>query len=344
MFFLPLPRIVLENGTLHSILVGGYVTIARSSFLVRRACKRHGGGEILVRLTTHVNILRHLPPTGEEALQHSYTAYFRAIRFLLMYIVACGLIFKLVELCETWQNSHNFGVPFHVVRQFQQRSVNDSDVVNMKVAGQLSYRFRPPPMMAASQSIPLVVFLHGSGECGDDNIQQLRTVPVALCDPLIVDDFPCAILVPQCPQDSSWMSGIAGGFTILDLLDYMCDEVLEDGRIDSHRVYLIGYSMGSFGAWSWAAHSPSRFAAIVPIAGGGDPSTGSAFKDLPVWAVHGADDKVVSVEQTQGIIRAIREAGGMPKYSEVAGLGHNSWRELFGNDSAILRWLFNQKQ
>jgi len=259
-------------------------------------------------------------------------------------VVACALIFKVVELCESWHNAHHFGVPFRVAQEFQQRNVDLSDVIGKKQEGHLSYRLRPPPMMAASQSIALVVFLHGAGERGDDNFQQLRTVPAELCDPSIVHEFPCAILVPQCPKNFSWESGIVGGFTILNVLDRMCDEVLKDARIDSHRVYLVGYSMGGYGAWSWAANSPSRFAAIVPIAGGGDPRTGSVFIDLPVWAVHGAEDQIVSVEQTRAIISAIREAGGVPKYSEIAGLGHNSWRELFGDDSAILRWLFSHKR
>lgn len=270
--------------------------------------------------------------------------YFRALRFLVLYVVACALIFKLVELCESWHNAYIFGVPFRVAQKFQQRNVDLSDVIGKKQVGQLAYRFRPPPMTAARHSTPLVVFLHGSGERGDDNSQQLKTIPTALCDPLIVDQFPCAILVPQCPMKFSWMSRLSGNVTILDLLDYMCDEVLQDSRIDTHRVYLIGYSMGGFGVWSWAANSPSRFAGIVPIAGGGDPSIGSAFVDLPVWAVHGADDKVVSAGRTRGIINGIREAGGTPKYSEVAGMGHDSWRELFGDDSAILRWLFSQKR
>lgn len=270
--------------------------------------------------------------------------YFRPLRYLVLYLVACALIFKVVELCESWHNAQSFGVPFRVAQKFQQRSVDVSDVFGQKQEGQLSYRFRPPPMIAAHRSIPLAVFLHGSGERGDDNFQQLRIVPTELCAPSIAEDFPCAILVPQCPKGLSWTSRLSENVTILDLLDYMCDEVLQDARIDPLRVYLIGYSMGGFGAWSWAAHSPSRFAAIVPIAGGGDPSTGSAFIDLPVWALHGADDKVVSVEQTRAMISAIREAGGVPKYSEITGLGHNSWRELFSDDSAILRWLFSLKR
>lgn len=218
-----------------------------------------------------------------------------------------------------------------------------SDVVGKKQEGQLSYRFRPPPMMAADQSIPLVVFLHGSGERGDDNFQQLRIVPIELCAPLIV----------QLPLRNTCTTVPKEFFLELETLRRCCDFRLAgiyvrpgpaDQILDPHRVYLIGYSMGGFGAWSWATHSPNRFAAVISIAGGGDPNTGSTFVDLPVWAVHGADDDVVSVEQTRAIIGAVREAGGTPRYSEVAGMGHDSWRELFDDDSAILRWLFSQKR
>lgn len=118
---------------------------------------------------------------------------------------------------------------------------------------------------------------------------------------------------------------------------------MEDERIDPHRVYLVGYSMGGHAAWALAARAPERFAAVVPIAGGGDPKFAEQLVDVPLWAVHGADDEVVPVMQSREMSAAVKEVGGNPRLSEPLGVGHAAWRVVFRQDSDVLDWMFRQR-
>ena len=130
---------------------------------------------------------------------------------------------------------------------------------------------------------------------------------------------------------------------MVDVLLRMIDDVLEDHRVDPDRVYLCGNSMGGFGAWQLAAQSPERFAAVVPMAGGANEELAEALTNVPIWAVHSTDDNVVPVEGTRKIIQAIRAAGGDPQYLELTDAGHGSWREVFREDSPVLKWMFQQR-
>src|SRR5690606_5595320 len=162
----------------------------------------------------------------------------------------------------------------------------------------LWYRYRPPGYWTGRHGVPLLVYLHGSGERGFDNVRQLRSAPSVMCELPMSDAFPCAVLAPQCPEEFNWSSRIDSETDILDALMMMVDKVLRDPRIDPHRVYLAGSSMGGYGTWALAARAPDRFAAVVPIAGGGNTESASRFIDVPLWAVHGADDEVVPVAQS----------------------------------------------
>lgn len=113
--------------------------------------------------------------------------------------------------------------------------------------------------------------------------------------------------------------------------------------VDPDRVSLTGISMGGFGAWDLAARIPERFAALVPICGGGDEATAVKRAGLPIWCFHGADDTVVVPERSRRMIAAVRAAGGRPRFSELAGVGHDSWTPAY-RDPAVLDWLFGQRR
>ena len=130
-----------------------------------------------------------------------------------------------------------------------------------------------------------------------------------------------------------------------ELLIQIVDDVLNENRsADPDRVYLIGFSMGGQGAWHLAAKSPGWFAAVVPISGGGDPSTAASLVDLPIWAVHGSNDEVVPIDSTRRMITAIQTAGGNPRFLELAGRGHAAWKPAFQDSDLLLRWLFQQSK
>jgi predicted peptidase len=119
-------------------------------------------------------------------------------------------------------------------------------------------------------------------------------------------------------------------------------EVQKSYKVDPKRIYLTGLSMGGFGTWSLATKYPDRWAAIVPICGRGDPKQAEKIKDLPCWCFHGDADPVVKVEGSRAMIKALKAAGGKPKYDEYPGVGHNSWDRAYGNEE-LYKWFLAQK-
>ena len=181
---------------------------------------------------------------------------------------------------------------------------------------------------------PLILFLHGAGERGDD----LDLVKVHGPPKLVEDDpdFPFIVISPQCPADAWWTEH-------LDDLDALLDEVIGAHDVNTNRIYLTGLSMGGYGTWSLALAHPERFAAIVPICGGGRPYLALRLKDLPVWAFHGAKDSVVPVEETEQMVAAIRQAGGDPRLTIYPDAGHDSWTETYDNPE-LYTWLLEQEK
>ena len=190
---------------------------------------------------------------------------------------------------------------------------------------------------SASRPVPLVVFLHGAGERGHDNVSQLSGLPDQLSEPDMQSRFPCVCLAPQCPRGDSWGRH-------MDELERLVEHWRADPQVDPCRVYLTGLSMGGFGSWELAARRPDLFAAVVPICGGGKPARARDLAVLPIWAVHGEDDDVVSVSQTRSMIEAVRSAGGEPRYTEMPGVGHNSWTPAYRDPDGVIPWMFQQKR
>ena len=183
--------------------------------------------------------------------------------------------------------------------------------------------------------VPLVVFLHGSGESGTDGQKQMK-VGLAPAVRKREKTFPAIVIFPQS-QKGGWKAGSDEGKRLLAIVD----EVSKTYKVDPKRVYLTGLSMGGYGTWSHAAATPERWAAIVPVCGGGDPSTAVKFKDIPCWAFHGDADTAVKVDGSRNFIEALKKAGGEPKYTEYPGVAHNSWDKAYGTDE-LYEWLFKQ--
>lgn len=184
----------------------------------------------------------------------------------------------------------------------------------------------------ATKRWPLVIFLHGSGERGADLRKVAKHGP-----PKLVEEgraLPFILLSPQCPAGQWWD---------LAALDVWLDEVARKYRVDPRRIYLTGLSMGGFGTWGWAQRSPERFAAILPVCGGGDPKAGVKLKDLPTWAFHGAKDKTVLPEKTEEMIAAIKEAGGEPRLTMYPEAAHDSWTETYANEE-VFAWMLAQRR
>ncbi|HEX5444020.1 MAG TPA: prolyl oligopeptidase family serine peptidase, partial [Pirellulales bacterium] len=181
---------------------------------------------------------------------------------------------------------------------------------------------------------PLILFLHGSGESGDD----LNKVKIH-GPPKIVEtkhDFPFIVVSPQSSR-RGWN---------VDALKGLLDEVLADYRVDRNRVYLTGLSMGGFGTWSLAAAYPDTFAAIAPICGGGNPSEAKRLKDLPIWVFHGAKDPAVPLQRSQDMVDALKAAGADEKnlkFTVYPDAGHDSWTETYNNPE-LYKWLLSHQR
>ncbi len=184
----------------------------------------------------------------------------------------------------------------------------------------------PKEYEASDKRWPLILFLHGVGERGD-NIELVREVGLAK---LIEKkgDFPFIVVSPQCPEDEWWNNDVV----VRDVLKNLLDNIIEDYRIDTDRIYLTGLSMGGFGTWRMAMTYPDMFAAAAPVCGGGIIYLAEKYKDLPIWAFHGEEDDVVTVEKSREMVEAINNAGGNAKLTVYPGVGHNSWDRTYAND------------
>jgi predicted peptidase len=122
------------------------------------------------------------------------------------------------------------------------------------------------------------------------------------------------------------------------------DDTIKKEQIDESRLYLTGLSMGGYGSWDLAARQPERFAAVVPICGGGDEKQAPKLAKLPIWVWHGDADQAVKVTRSRQMVEAIKAAGGSPKYTELPGVGHDSWTAAYNGPENCLSWLFEQKK
>jgi len=220
----------------------------------------------------------------------------------------------------------------------------------------LPYRLLKPDGYdpAGKTAYPLVIFLHGAGERGDDNELQLLEGVREFAKPETRKKHPAFVIAPQCPLKKSWghIKTIDGHLTLLKtdeptestgLTLELAETLPKEFRIDPKRIYITGLSMGGFGTWDVLARYPDRFAAAIPICCGGIPETAASFAKVPIWVFHGAVDPDVEVELSRKMVDALHKAGGKPGFTEYPGVGHESWIPTY-RDPEVLDWLFAQKK
>ena len=178
---------------------------------------------------------------------------------------------------------------------------------------------------------PLLVFLHGSGERGNDSKR-----PYEIAERLAgsyAGEMPAVIIVPQCRRSHyRWQANDIRRLITIANRDY---------DIDPNRTYLIGFSMGAYGTWGAAAANPDLFAAIVPMAGGGDCESATELAAVPTWAFHGEKDEVVPVTETTGMIDAIRAEGGSARLTLYPKMKHFVFHRAIETPE-LWDWLFEQ--
>ena len=217
----------------------------------------------------------------------------------------------------------------------------------------LPFRIYIPQEYSKEKEYPLVLFFHGAGEVGSDNMKQLLypySIYTRLLTPENREKYECIILVPQCAQGSQWVDTpwSKGNYSIDDVpeSEFMKAAVeliawaKKEYKIEDERIYVTGVSMGGFGTWDIISRHPELFAAAIPVCGGGDPSYAEALVDMPIWTFHGSDDSSVPVEGTRKMVEALEAAGSKNiKYTEYENAEHNVWNMAYIEDD-LLAWLF----
>lgn len=230
-------------------------------------------------------------------------------------------------------------------------------LMGREVSGhQLTYLLQTPGGKKPDAGWPLLLFLHGYGECGDEIVKVRKHGP-----PKLISQFSslqgCVVVSPQCPSDSWWR---------VDALHALVEEVVADrGDVDRERLYVTGLSMGGYGIWSFLSHYPDYFTAAIPICGGGDPfrlpanrppeKQGivnefrpeglMAAKRTPVWTFHGTDDGSVPIVESEMMVELLKQGGNTSaRLTTFPGVGHvGAWERAY-DDPKVWKWLFSQSR
>jgi predicted peptidase len=204
------------------------------------------------------------------------------------------------------------------------------------------------PFEPRKTALPLVVYLHGSGGIGDDNLKQISggnaTGTHVWTTPDAQRRHPTYVLAPQLPQGEQW--GAPGSDALsshAETLVQLIAALTREFVLDPDRVYLTGQSLGGGGTWDIISKRSDLFAAAVPLCGVGNLSRVAAGRRLAIWAFHGAQDPLVPVTASRDLVAALRAVGSPVKYTEYPDVGHDVWTRAYV-DPSLAEWLFGQRR
>jgi len=249
-----------------------------------------------------------------------------------------------------------FTMMFVAAVAFGQQTYEKGEFVSQKSGEKMLYRYLVPENPQQGKKYPLVIFLHGSGERGNDNQAQLFHGSGQFLNPVNREKYPAYVLFPQCPE------GVPGAYMprletlvpkdmpldppqapIVTLLLELIDSYIARPDVDPRRVYIMGISMGGIATSDIVARYPQKFAAAIPICGSVNPQRLTGTKGVAWRIFHGDADPSVTVEGSREAYKALRKAGLDVEYIEFAGCTHNSWNPAF-NYPDFMKWLFKQKK
>lgn len=230
--------------------------------------------------------------------------------------------------------------------------INNSDT--------LLYRLMMPKDFDESKQYPIILFLHGAGERGNDNEKQLVHGSKLFTEEINRGAFPAIVIFPQCPKDSFWANAsvdrTSKPFTLefplsieptpqLQLVMDLMDELVSKPYVNTDKLYVGGLSMGGMGTFEIVHRRPKFFAAAFTICGAGNPEATKEYAETtPFWVFHGAKDNVVDPLRSMEMVESILKNGGKPNFTLYAEDNHNSWDSAF-SEPELLPWLFsNTKQ
>lgn len=221
----------------------------------------------------------------------------------------------------------------------------------------LLLRVMYPNNFDQNKAYPIVLFLHGAGERGNDNAKQLEHGASFFADSLHRNDFPAVVIFPQCPENDYWARidserdeqgkrsftfhpNLEPTKAMKLLLEYL-NQLIAEKWAQQRQIYLGGLSMGGMGTFELLYRRPDVFAAAFPICGGGNPETTSAYaKKVPLWVFHGEVDEVVPVELSLKMVESLKKNGANPRCTIYPNVNHNAWDYTF-SEKELLPWLFS---
>lgn len=223
---------------------------------------------------------------------------------------------------------------------------------------QTPFQIMLPEGFDPSKQYPVVLFLHGAGERGDDNNVQLNNGGKLFVEHRA--DFPAIVIFPQAPKDDYWAVVEADRSHLPFTFDYpftgenevpptkalegvmaLSDWVTDQPFVDTSRLYLVGLSMGGMGSYELLARKPDVFAAAVVICGGANAELVDNIRaDLPLWAFHGGADDIVVPEYNLRMVNGLKQQGNPVKFTVFEGVNHNSWDSAFA-EPQLFSWLFS---
>lgn len=224
----------------------------------------------------------------------------------------------------------------------------------------LPYRIMLPENFDPSKTYPVIFFLHGRGESGNDNERQLANISSFFTRDSIRKHYPAIVIFPQCAADKYWsnvntvVSGtqqnprsfyfIPGGppSVPMQLLLSFVDNIFERFPVNKQQVYVAGLSMGGMGTFELVRRKPHTFAAAIAICGGAHPATAAQMKQTAFWIFHGLKDDVVPPQKSQAIAAALKKTGADVKLTLFPEANHNSWDAAFA-EPGLMRWLFSKR-
>lgn len=226
-------------------------------------------------------------------------------------------------------------------------------------ADTLLYRILYPEKYDPKKKYPLVVFLHGAGERGNDNKKQLTHGAALFLEENNRKNFPAIVVFPQCPKDKYWIDisvreelfgkgdpnfsqSIDSPSRQLDMVNALTKQLIKKEKIDTKRLYIMGLSMGGFGAFETLGRWPKKYAGAIAICGGGNLAL--AKKHAPhtaVWITHGAQDDVVPIALSRRVYEVLDNLDADVLFTEFPEANHNAWDSTFAIPD-LLPWLFSK--
>ena len=218
--------------------------------------------------------------------------------------------------------------------------------------GLLRYRILTPATLEAGRRYPLVLFLHGAGERGEDNAMQLVWGVWPLVSYMKRKGIEGYVIAPQCPAGKQWVDTPWSlpahkmpekPSEPMSLVMELLDKTVNELPVDSGRVRVTGISMGGYGTWDIVQRRPDVFAAAMPVCGGGDSTLAWKIRSVPIWTFHGDKDTAVPVVRSRQMVSALWQCDGNVRYREYPGVGHGCWIQTY-SDNQVLDWFFSQSK